>query len=376
MPVHAGPDSGLRTVEGVRVLRDASGRRLPPLDAPRNATTLDRIGAAVARAAGESIDLGQPLPASGRRTRTLRVVCWNIHSCLGPRGVDRLGDARRQVQMVSAVADALMALDPDVALLQEVQHCDWRNGRRDQFARLVYALSPSGAAWAPPGRYASGRAQGTAVLTFRGARVADARSLHATDPYGEHALRRAGGRIAAFLRMRGSRQQLAQPRAEPRAPRSWLVPFFLRNVCDTLVVLDDDAQLRVTSSHLSGGLTRWESHFAQLAAVTTAFDSPLPTIYGGDFNLSSSGKRYTRERDLFAERGLHNAFERAGIDPADERCITFPSPPRPRGGYDRLYVSDHVAVESIDVDATFDAVSDHRPIVAVVRCTPCGARSQ
>ena len=104
---------------------------------PQARTTAERHGGGGAAATDRLFSLYLPAPAPG----ALRLVTYNIHSCLG---VDRRYDPAR-------IAAVLQAIDPDIACLQEV-YCR-RSGERqlDQSAYL-------------------GRMTGSSVITGTGVR--------------------------------------------------------------------------------------------------------------------------------------------------------------------------------------------------------------
>lgn len=153
----------------------------------------------------------------------LRVLTWNVHSCIG---IDRRLDPER-------IRECIAAIDPDIAALQEV---DSRRDRRDGFDLLGDCL---------------------------GKHRAEVRTIRTPDgDYGHMLLSRR--EMTAWVH-----HDVSFRRREPRSLIEALVEF-------------DGGTIGVLSAHL--GLSRRERRFQaeQLAALAAADD--VPTVIAGDFN--------------------------------------------------------------------------------------------
>lgn len=234
----------------------------------------------------------------------MRIVCWNVHGCVG---TDRRFDPLR-------TARALSRLAPDVALLQEVGDNRGVHPPIDQAAALANALGMTSTLGITMPRPPFG--------------------------YGNVTLTRGSALEAGTwdLSVRG------------REPR----------VC--LCVTVEIALLRIVTANVHLGLGRRERR-AQLEILLDEIGpfggAPTsPTVVGGDFNDWPPGP-VTRVLESTLDDAARRVASRAG--PAK----TFPSR-RPLLRLDRLYVGGGVAVRACSVDDSSEAreASDHLPLVA------------
>jgi endonuclease/exonuclease/phosphatase family metal-dependent hydrolase len=232
----------------------------------------------------------------------VRVVCWNLHGCVGTDG--RFDPER--------VARALVALRPDVALLQEVGDPAYVHPPVDQARVLAAALDmiPMMCLTMPHGHHGFGN------LTLSRAPVLSSESYDLS----------VGG-------------------YEPR-------------VCQCVTLDAGGARLRAMNLHL--GLRRRERR-KQLEilfhALGPVFDHPddVPTVAGGDFNEWPPG---------LVTRTFETHFRDAACLATWRPPPTFPSR-RPLLRLDRLYISHALSVElcSVVSTETTRAASDHLPLV-------------
>lgn len=178
----------------------------------------------------------------------IRVLTWNVHSCIG-------GDGRLDPQRVR---DCIAAIDPDIAALQEV---DSRRDRRDGFDLLGDCL---------------------------GAHRAAVRTLRTPDgDYGHMLLSRH--EMTAWVH-----HDMSFRKREPRS------------LIEARVELESGS-ISVLATHL--GLSRRERRFqAGLLAGLAAADN-LPTVIVGDFNEPSGfGAATRRLRADFESAGRRATF--------------------------------------------------------------------
>ena len=178
----------------------------------------------------------------------LRVLTWNVHSCIGRDG--RLDTER--------VRTCIAAIDPDIAALQEV---DSRRDRRDGFDLLGGCL---------------------------GEHRAEVRTIRTPDgDYGHMLLSRK--EMTGWVH-----HDVSFRRREPRSLIEALVEF-------------DGSTVGVLSAHL--GLSRRERRFQadRLAALAAADD--VPTVIAGDFNEPTGfGAASRRLRRHFLSAGRRATF--------------------------------------------------------------------
>ncbi len=233
----------------------------------------------------------------------VRVMTYNIHSCIGAR----------RCAAPEVTAEAIRALSPDVAALQEV---DETTGGRGQAHLLADALAmPHVHFWPsvtrPEGRF------GLAVLSRLEMRVIRSGHLNGLAPIG------------------------LQPRSAVHVQLSTAAgPLHLINTHLGLIGLER----RMQAAQLIG--PGW------VGAVPPG----VPTVLCGDFNAVPLSPTYRRVASVLrdAQRGL----------PWGQRRRTFPSV-RPVLRLDHIFVSGAVRVVRVQVPrgALFRTASDHLPVV-------------
>jgi endonuclease/exonuclease/phosphatase family metal-dependent hydrolase len=224
----------------------------------------------------------------------LRVVGWNVHGCVG---VDRRFDPAR-------IARVLVALAPDVALLQEVGDNRGVHPPMDQATTLARALGLTC----------------TVGITLRS-------SIHG---FGNVTLSR-------FAHLDADNLDLSVRGREPRVGLA-------------VTVGDDRLRLDTLNVHLGLGP---DERRRQLRALLPRIDSPAPLVMGGDFNDFPPGPvsftLRSRLRDATACRS---------------ECKTFPSV-WPLLRLDRIYLSQQLRLRRAFTDRSplARAASDHLPVV-------------
>lgn len=283
----------------------------------------------------------------------LRVMSFNVHMGIAPGAL--LGDDAAMAN----IAAAIRRERPDVVLLQEVDRFAPLSGWRDMTAELAEHLDADGAVHAPSTRTATGRESGTAVLTFNGTTVSDARSILSPDVRGDGALRRMAGGVDAVSRL------ITGLAGEPRAVFG-IGDYRPRATADVLVQTPAGTAVRVLSGHWSwaaDGVDHPRRQVDPLAGLLGAWDGA--TIVGGDFNVRSGTRDGALEARAFAGAGMTDAFTKAGIEPHDRARNTFGAG-TPRRAIDRIYASDRLEVRRVRV-APFEPgatpPSDHHPVV-------------
>lgn len=285
-----------------------------------------------------------PADAVVRTSEHLRVMTWNIRGGMGPTG---FGTSDSDLDRIAA---AIRAHDPDIVLLQEVDHAAIRSGGDDNLRSLASRLGADDAVAVAPNRTVFGRAQNVAVLTFHGAHVEDARGLVLADPFGSGVVRR----------MRGSLDDARAAVDGPALPGA-LHTFSPHATLDTLVRTAGGTDVRVVTGHYEAGDVDGASfQQAQLDPVADAVGAwDGPTIWGGDFNAGSGRNGYwEHERDTLGAIGLTDAFTQLEVagDDARRRSATDGN------SIDRVYASAHFAAAEAQVDRDADA-SDHHPVI-------------
>lgn len=255
---------------------------------------------------------GERAPGRGD---TLRVVTYNLHYLTGEDG-GTATDAD-----LDRVAEQIKALDPDILLLQEVRDFSSSGRYADQAAQLAERLKPNSAVWAETERRLWGNTEGSAVLTFHGNVVSDARSIGLD----------TGSRIP-------------------------------RRLTDTMVVTPEGRRVRAIAGHLSFD----EAYSREIATVLGMLDQPkaldTPVILGADFNVQSDQARGKAEGEAFRARGFIDATAAAGV--IDPTSSTFPR--IPGGDIDRIYVHG-ASVLDARIASEARGVSDHVPVVADIK---------
>ncbi|MGE5187013.1 MAG: endonuclease/exonuclease/phosphatase family protein [Acidobacteriota bacterium] len=240
----------------------------------------------------------------------LRVVSYNIHKCIG--GVDRRYEPER-------VADVLKNLEPDVLLLQEVDHNVPRSNRDRQVDLLGELVGMRYRTWYPNVAIRGGGEYGNAILSRYPL-------IESTN-------------IDLSIRFKKRRSVLH----------------------GVIRVRHDDVDRTVHVYNMHLGLARFERRI-QLAKfldshpfATLHHDTPV--VVGGDLN------------DVYGRLG--ELLRPSGFRGVDRRPLTFPAwgPMRP---LDAIFVRgavDFVKLSRCESELARRA-SDHRPLVAEVRLHP------
>lgn len=177
----------------------------------------------------------------------LRVMTWNVHSCIGNDG--RLDPGR--------VRDLIRAIDPDVAALQEV---DSRRDRRDGFDLL-----------------------GNCLVDGFGEHRAEVRTIRTVDGDYGHML----------LSRRAMNEWVCHDVSTPRRESRSLIEARVET---------DDGEISVLAAHL--GLSRRERRYQANKLAALAAADNLPTVILGDFNEPTGmGAATRRLRRTFANTG-------------------------------------------------------------------------
>jgi endonuclease/exonuclease/phosphatase family metal-dependent hydrolase len=293
----------------------------------------------------------------------LRVMSFNIHGSLGPGG-ELVGNAAD----LERVARVIEREHPDVVLLQEVDDHAIQSGFRDVLGTLADRLDADGAVHAASARTVTGRRNGTAVLTFNGVQVADARGIVSPDAFGEGNLHRIASAVdtaANFV-------------ADTVADREWHpfgAPMYRpRTTTDVMVTTPAGTAVRVLSGHWSwpsDGVEHPRRQVDPLAGLLGAWEGP--TLVGGDFNVRSGTPLGDKEAAAFGASGLVDAFTATGIATDDPVRRTFGGVvPSATGAIDRIYASDDLEVTDVRVGThVVDGIeaSDHHPLVVDYRLT-------
>ncbi|MGE3544944.1 MAG: endonuclease/exonuclease/phosphatase family protein [Kofleriaceae bacterium] len=237
----------------------------------------------------------------------LRVLSYNIHKCIG--GVDRRYQPER-------VAEVIARLEPDVVMLQEVDHGASRSNGDRQVELLAEATGMRHHTWFPNVDVRGGGHYGNAVLS-------------------------------KFPLIESTNIDLSI-RFKKR-----------RSVLHTVVrVRHDDVDRTVHVFNMHLGLARFERRIQLQKFLDSHPFSYLhhdtPVVVGGDLN------------DVYG--GLGTLLEPAGFRGIERRPLTFPAwgPVRP---LDAIFVRgamDFMALSRCDSQLARRA-SDHRPLVAEVR---------
>lgn len=298
------------------------------------------------------------VPVADPRVRAdedLRVTTYNVHGAQGPQG-----EMFSSEQELQRLAESIRRERPDVVLLQELERFSVGASYVETLDELARRLGATGAVFTPRGTLATGRQQGTGVLTFNGIQIADARGIVNEDPFGNGVARRL--RSGAGGAVRGIRQELSGTKKEDAG----LPDYFPRVTSDVMLVTPAGNHVRVMSGHYNGPRGDFDYQPHQVEPVAALVDDwEGPTIWGGDFNARSASPGGRRERELLGAVGLTDAFVAAGIEPGDLARASFGTVPRP--DLDRIYGTDHFRVRGVQV-APFPrdepAPSDHHPVTA------------
>jgi endonuclease/exonuclease/phosphatase family metal-dependent hydrolase len=248
--------------------------------------------------------------ATGGRDVKLRVLSYNIHKCIG--GVDRRYAPAR-------VAEVIKNLEPDVLLLQEVDHNVPRSNHDRQVDLLGDLVGMRYRSWFPNVDVRGGGHYGNAIL---------------------------------------SRYPLVETTNIDLSIRFKKKRSVLHGV---IRVRHDDIDRTVHVYNMHLGLARFERRI-QIAKFLeshpfASLHHETPVVVGGDLN------------DVYG--GLGEMLQPAGFRGIERRPLTFPAW-GPMRALDAIFVRgpvDFVGLQRCETDLSRRA-SDHRPLVADVRLHP------
>lgn len=279
----------------------------------------------------------------------LRVMEYNVHGGMGGPGelfasgadLDRLAERIRREQ-------------PDVLVLQELDDFALRSNGSDTLAELAKRLGATGAVMTPGIDKATGRREGSGILTFDGATIEDARGLRIGDVHGDGMTRRAKATVDAWIGTATGAVFDAAWR-----PFGGVEEYQPRVATDALVKTAGGNHVRVLSGHFSPPRDGVDEPRRQVDPVVGTLDAwNGPTIFGGDFNVRDGEPAFAKEHEVFVAAGMREAT--AG---APENS-------------DRIYASQHFEASSPRKVATPDGepeASDHEPVVVDLQLRERGA---
>lgn len=309
----------------------------------------------VARAPTRALQRGVPF----------RVATWNVQFCGTRRqrffydgGTGVAVPAADQEWALARIGDTLAAIEPDLALLQEVDRDSARTDRADQLATLAGRLATPAFVTTP---YHRSRFVPVPVPTPLG-RVGMSLATLSTAPL------HRGLRIAL------------PPLAEP----PWRQAFNLhRALLSAESTFGDGSVLAVANTHLSA-FSRGDGTLPRQVEVLRAWmraqrDAGRSWVLGGDLNLLPPGDDHERLGPDAAEYAdptpplalLLEEF-RSVIPPerllaGESRTYLPPGAARPDRMLDYIFVSDDLEVVDARVHPLDPLVSDHWPLVATLR---------
>lgn len=248
----------------------------------------------------------------------IRVVCWNIQWFPGQ---SLRADAERQAQHIEEIHQSLESLQPDILFAQEIRSEDPLLEALSADHRLgVISRAPGAQQMATTGKIPivagwyerwerdgnDDPPRGFSHVSFR---LPDGRLLLT---YNLHLKSNAGG--------------------EPASNR----------------VKREDA-IRQLLAHLESELPKYRE------------DAPPAIIVAGDFNTDPDSPQFAGERTI--PMLIEAGFVSAHADLPKPKRITWPSNGRyPDATFDFVFFKG-LAVEQVKVPTSFDAFSDHRPVV-------------
>lgn len=255
--------------------------------------------------------------SSERSTCRLRVLTYNIHSCVGLDG--KLAPSR--------IARIIRSFNPDIVALQEVDFKRSRSRGEDQITRLAGELGMQGAFCCTTDR--SWEKYGHALLSCFPVEVI-ASGLFS----GEEHLEEPRGVLLAKIKVTGHELFIANTH------------FGLRNSQRL-------AQMRTLLGQ------EWLGRLPKMAQIVVC----------GDFNMSLHSSAY----QLMVTR-LKDAQH---ISAHSEGCRTFPSP-FPISRIDYVFISDDFIVERTVVPKNSETrvASDHLPVIVDLRCPQKDVRDE
>jgi endonuclease/exonuclease/phosphatase family metal-dependent hydrolase len=301
---HAGP--GQDETQGFAVLPGHAQLPVQPGAVVRPATLRAAAIQATGRAASTATEVLRTVGRmDGAGARTIRLLTYNVHSCIGLDG--RLSRAR--------IVRIIRGFDPDIVALQEVDIARKRSGGEDQ-ARLM----------------ADDLQMNVEFCTT----VSNGR-----ERYG-HALM---SRLPIESLSCGRLTAVGKRRGEPRGA------LLAR-------VMMDSAQVYVLNTHL--GLTRLERErqVEELLGPSWAGQVPagMPLVICGDFNMLPRSRAYARMTTEMRDAGAQDGYP------------TFVSA-YPFTRIDYIFVNDRVKIESVRAprNSLTSVASDHLPLIAELK---------
>lgn len=329
---------------------------------------LTMLGSALVRGDGHhsapDVPANAAAPSTGVATREkVKVMTWNIHGGMGGPGeffssseeMDRLAEVVRREQ-------------PDVLLLQEVDEFAARSNLADNLADLDERLDPDSTVAAGAATSILGRDQHTAVMTFNGFTISDARNIVHQDPRGGGLATRTRSMIN---QIKGVSDHLFDTNLVKRDD-----DYQVRNTIEAMVRTPGGSDVRVLSGHYEWPNARFDHQELEVGALSRAVAAwHGPTIWGADFNINHNSGTGRNEVALMAAAGLHDTLEGASnverLSLTNQLGITDPNDPAARGGgIDRIYASSHARVLDSHVVRSAGDSSDHLPVVSELELVP------
>jgi endonuclease/exonuclease/phosphatase family metal-dependent hydrolase len=267
----------------------------------------------------------------------LRVMEYNVHGGMGGPGQFFATPAR-----LDHLAATIKRENPDIVLLQELDHFATRSNFIDTLGQLVKRLHPTGAVMTPAIEKVNGRREGTGILAFNGAVITDARGLRIGDAVGDDVARRFRATTDAWARV-----------AAARLGRHWqpfggVVEYQPRVATDAMVRTAAGNHVRVLSGHFSPPQHGVDEPRRQVDPVVATIQTwGGPTIVAADFNVRDDAPEFRREHEVFETVGMYEVtagapansdrvYASAHFASADARKLTTPTGEAP--------ASDHVPV--------------------------------
>ncbi|WP_207838290.1 endonuclease/exonuclease/phosphatase family protein [Williamsia soli] len=268
----------------------------------------------------------------------LRVMEFNVHGGMGGPG-----KFLATPQTLSHLADTIKRQNPDIVMLQELDHFATRSNYTDTLRQLAKRLDADGAVMSPAIDKGTGRREGTGILTFNGNLITDARSLRIGDALGDDSARRLRATIDAWAGVVTSKL------GGNRLPFGGVIEYQPRVATDVMIRTAGHNSIRVLSGHFSPPHHGIDEPRRQVDPIVATLETWMgPTIFGADFNVRDGSPEFAEEHKVFAAAGLAEA--------------TAGAPPNS----DRVYASKHFAAENpqkLDTPKGAVPASDHSPVV-------------
>jgi endonuclease/exonuclease/phosphatase family metal-dependent hydrolase len=268
----------------------------------------------------------------------LRVMEYNVHGGMGGPGQFFATPAR-----LDHLAATIRRENPDIVLLQELDHFAPRSNFIDTLGQLARRLQPTGAVMTPAIEKVNGRREGTGTLTFNGTVITDTRGLRIGDAVGEDVARRFCATADAWARV------LAARVGRQWQPFGGVVEYQPRVATDAMVRTAAGNHVRVLSGHFSPPQHGVDEPRRQVDPVVATIQTwGGPTIVAADFNVRDGTPEFRREHEVFEAVGLYEATSGAPVNS------------------DRVYASAHFAsavARKLATPAGEAPASDHVPVI-------------